>query len=226
MMAMPRPFPTHLLYSLPSQTHPFSHLSGIMSFSDYTSVSSTDEQPSLSGSSYRPSSDEASSLSENTSVPTLGDESLPDEISLLYTDKESSLPGDTAMYSTDEYSSVSMPFTPESPLSGNASVSASPITEEMSLSHDTSEPPPDEEIMELYKWTVLIPALHQMMFVAGETADPPVETTILIEQIVHEQVIEMVSLSGLTKKGETNIEKAQTVYCFSYSSWPTFHHHL
>ena len=35
--------------------------------------------------------------------------------------------------------------------------------------------------------------LKQMMFVAGETGEPSVETTTLIEQIVHEQVYEMVS---------------------------------
>ena len=49
--------------------------------------------------------------------------------------------------------------------------------------------------MEGYKRVVLIPELQQMMFVAGETGEPSGETTTLIEQIVHEQVIEMVSLS-------------------------------
>ncbi len=65
----------------------------------------------------------------------------------------------------------------------------------MSLLNDTSIPPPKREIAEGYKRIVLIPEFHQMMFVAGETGDPSSETTTLIEQIVHEQVIEMVSLS-------------------------------
>lgn len=63
----------------------------------------------------------------------------------------------------------------------------------MSLLNDTSAPPPEEEIAKGYKRIVLIPELQQMMFVAGETGEPSSETTTLIEQIVHEQVIEMVS---------------------------------
>ena len=39
---------------------------------------------------------------------------------------------------------------------------------------------------------MLILELQQMMFVAGETGEPSGETTTLIEQIVHEQVLEMV----------------------------------
>ena len=66
----------------------------------------------------------------------------------------------------------------------------------MSLSNDISVPPPEAEIAEGYKRIVLIPELQQMMFVAGETGEPSSETTTLIEQIVHEQVIEMVSSLG------------------------------
>lgn len=33
-----------------------------------------------------------------------------------------------------------------------------------------------------------------MMYVSGETAEPPVETTGIMEDIVRQQVIEMVSL--------------------------------
>ena len=73
----------------------------------------------------------------------------------------------------------------------------------MTLLNDISVPllgafhqePPEEEIAEGYKRIVLIPELQQMMFVAGDTGEPSGETTTLIEQIVHEQVIEMVSLS-------------------------------
>lgn len=65
----------------------------------------------------------------------------------------------------------------------------------MSLLNDISIPPPKVEIAEGYKRLVLMPELKQMMFVAGETGEPSSETTTLIEQIVHEQVIEMVSVS-------------------------------
>lgn len=34
--------------------------------------------------------------------------------------------------------------------------------------------------------------IHKMMFVSGETAEPSVETTTLIEEIVRQQVIEIV----------------------------------
>ena len=50
-----------------------------------------------------------------------------------------------------------------------------------------------KQIAEGYMRNVLIPKIIQMMFVAGETGEPSSETTTLIEQIVHEQVIEMVS---------------------------------
>ncbi len=36
--------------------------------------------------------------------------------------------------------------------------------------------------------------IQQMMFVTGETNDPPVKTTALIEDIVRSQVIELVSI--------------------------------
>jgi transcription initiation protein SPT3 len=37
--------------------------------------------------------------------------------------------------------------------------------------------------------------ISQMMYVSGETAEPPVETTSIIEDIVRQQVIELVSCS-------------------------------
>lgn len=40
---------------------------------------------------------------------------------------------------------------------------------------------------------VLTHAIRQMMFVSGETAEASVETTVMIEEIVHAQVVEMVS---------------------------------
>lgn len=52
---------------------------------------------------------------------------------------------------------------------------------------------PLEERIDGYKRIVLIPEIEQMMFVAGETGEPTSETTTLIEQIVHEQVLELAS---------------------------------
>ena len=50
----------------------------------------------------------------------------------------------------------------------------------------------DTEPME--DWRIrLTEALRQMMFVSGETAEASTETTMMIEEIVHTQVIEMVS---------------------------------
>lgn len=37
--------------------------------------------------------------------------------------------------------------------------------------------------------------ISQMMFVSGETAEPSSETTTIIEEIVHTQVVEMVCIS-------------------------------
>jgi hypothetical protein len=49
----------------------------------------------------------------------------------------------------------------------------------------------DTETMEDFRIR-LTDAIQQMMFVSGETAEPSVETTTLIEEIVRQQVIEMV----------------------------------
>lgn len=46
---------------------------------------------------------------------------------------------------------------------------------------------------ETYAEWLITSEIKQMMFVAGETSEPSIETTTLIEQIVHEQVYEMVS---------------------------------
>lgn len=42
-----------------------------------------------------------------------------------------------------------------------------------------------------YKYRIEI---QQMMFVSGETCDPPLETTSLIEDIVRSQVVEIVRI--------------------------------
>ena len=51
----------------------------------------------------------------------------------------------------------------------------------------------DDETEEMFKIR-LTHWLQQMMFVSGETAEPTAETTSLVEEIVRQQVIEMVSL--------------------------------
>lgn len=47
------------------------------------------------------------------------------------------------------------------------------------------------ETLEQFK-TRFTNVLRQMMYVSGETAEPPVETTSIIEDIVRQQVIELV----------------------------------
>lgn len=58
---------------------------------------------------------------------------------------------------------------------------------------DTDSDPEDVETMSEFR-TRFAHILCQMMFVSGETAEPSVETTTLIEEIVRQQVIEMVCL--------------------------------
>lgn len=62
-------------------------------------------------------------------------------------------------------------------------------------SEDDLGPFSKEERMNGFKEFVLIPEIEQMMFVAGETGEPSAESTALVEEIVHEQVVEMVRLS-------------------------------
>lgn len=50
-----------------------------------------------------------------------------------------------------------------------------------------------EETLNEWRSGALTDIIHQMMFVSGETAEPSIETTGMIEEIVHEQVVEMVS---------------------------------
>lgn len=46
----------------------------------------------------------------------------------------------------------------------------------------------------LSRRAITIDSFRQMMYVSGETAEPSVETTGIIEDIVRQQVIELVSL--------------------------------
>ena len=59
--------------------------------------------------------------------------------------------------------------------------------------------------MDELKSGALTDAIHQMMFVSGETADPSIETTGMIEEIVHEQVVEMVSDENLVCEGSARV---------------------
>ncbi|OXV09126.1 hypothetical protein Egran_03114 [Elaphomyces granulatus] len=56
--------------------------------------------------------------------------------------------------------------------------------------------------------------IQQMMFVSGETADPPIETTTIIEEIVRQQVIEMLSRSTAlaTRRGVRAISTDDLIF--------------
>lgn len=62
-----------------------------------------------------------------------------------------------------------------------------------------------EETLDEWKSKVLIPTLRQMMFVAGETAEPSIQTTNMIEEIVRAQVVHVVS--DLRQIGVGNAQK-------------------
>lgn len=80
-----------------------------------------------------------------------------------------------------------------SELSGHGDVIEANDTE-LSPEADLSEDP-DEDSETLEEWKGRVANFfRQMMFVSGETAEPSVETTTLIEEIVRQQVIEMVSI--------------------------------
>lgn len=56
-------------------------------------------------------------------------------------------------------------------------------------------PDPFEEVsIRLFGQMLIETYLVQMMYVSGETAEPPAETTSIMEDIVRQQVIEMVCL--------------------------------
>jgi hypothetical protein len=71
-----------------------------------------------------------------------------------------------------------------------------PNTTESDLGNATCDPRPEESELRRKQATKLFMAnkIRQMMYVSGETAEPSVETTSIIEDIVRQQVIEMVSL--------------------------------
>lgn len=66
----------------------------------------------------------------------------------------------------------------------------------MDLSQTVNVPFDDEDDESLEDWKIRhAKHIEQMMFVSGETAEPSPDTTGMIEEIVRQQVIEMVSLS-------------------------------
>lgn len=70
-----------------------------------------------------------------------------------------------------------------------------------------------EETLDEFKSGALTAAIRQMMFVSGETADPSIETTGMIEEIVHEQVVEMVGDKNVvcTGKARETLTRITTV---------------
>ena len=96
-----------------------------------------------------------------------------------------------------------------------------------SFSKDTNKisgsPRDIHQSLEKWKATVLIPFICQMMFVSGETAEASVETTSMIEEIVHTQVLEMVSAPALLVKEISKILMwllvAQTLDGTRRSTW-------
>ena len=93
----------------------------------------------------------------------------------------------------------------------------------MTILHDTSILLV-KEIGEVCECIVLILELQQMMFVAGETGEPSSETTTLIEQIVHEQVLEMVRFF-IVGGSKADVKIAQKVHSPCHSArFPCNHH--
>lgn len=94
------------------------------------------------------------------------------------------------------------------------SAPASPV-----LDHPPDHDENDTETMGEYKQR-LIHWIEQMMFVSGETAEPSAETTWMIEEIVREQVVEMVSLyRSCVPPSLTNIWQAHSSHRPRQSTW-------
>jgi Transcription initiation factor IID, 18kD subunit len=68
-----------------------------------------------------------------------------------------------------------------------------PFEDHRFASRNASNPEFSDEESEEYLKQRLIDWVEQMMFVSGETAEPSAETTGMIEELVKQQVIEMVS---------------------------------
>jgi len=57
--------------------------------------------------------------------------------------------------------------------------------------------------------------IEQMMYVSGETAEPSVETTGIIEDIVRQQVIELVSILSIERKKNPALHSLFPPYSFA-----------
>ncbi|PTU23054.1 hypothetical protein P175DRAFT_0522124 [Aspergillus ochraceoroseus IBT 24754] len=75
------------------------------------------------------------------------------------------------------------------------------------------ETPEDSKTMELFSAS-LANTFRQMMFVSGETAEPSVETTTLIEDIVRQQVVEILARSTAlaTRRGVRSISTDDLIF--------------
>ncbi|KAJ5575365.1 hypothetical protein N7450_009264 [Penicillium hetheringtonii] len=78
---------------------------------------------------------------------------------------------------------------------------------------ETEETEEEIETEELFKQH-LTDLFHQMMFVSGETAEPSVETTTLIEEITRQQVIEILTRSTAlaTRRGSRAISTDDLIF--------------
>ncbi|KAJ9283872.1 hypothetical protein DTO021C3_8556 [Paecilomyces variotii] len=92
-----------------------------------------------------------------------------------------------------------------------ASVEESPWDQDEDL--ESPENAEDAETMRDFE-ARLTDAIKQMMFVSGETAEPSIETTTLIEDIVRQQVIEMLSRSTAlaTRRGVRSISTDDLIF--------------
>lgn len=81
-------------------------------------------------------------------------------------------------------------------LSSHADVQSSDHDSNMDEAEDENTTVHDHETKEMFAIR-LANLLRKMMFVSGETAEPSVETTTLIEDIVRQQVVEIVCHASL-----------------------------
>ncbi|PLB34141.1 transcriptional regulator SPT3 [Aspergillus candidus] len=78
----------------------------------------------------------------------------------------------------------------------------------------TDQPPQEPRDPEEIFRATLTNLLHQMMFVSGETAEPAVDTTTLIEEIVRQQVVEILARSTAlaTRRGVRSISTDDLIF--------------
>lgn len=164
-------------------------------------------RPKLGFPTHSSSSDTCSTLSNVSLAAAVAIRQLP-----TGNDSDPSDVRDTQVESSSLDSPWSMDRTPES---------------DQNMEANRTEAPPEfeEEIDEIgdnFK-QALTNLLHQMMFVSGETAEPSIETTTLIEEITRQQVIEIVRKFPIIPTYPQPVAcllinvTAHTQYCFGYS---------